>query len=268
MSTYSARILADSVNPRGVRLITVEATYPAIVHEHLLTHRAFGRCTGSLRAVPVAKMIAAVREHPYVPDAFGENRPGMVAGDDLPPEKQEIARRMWLAAARSACDQAEAMAAAGVHKQWANRLLGPFSWRTVIITATDWGNFFNLRCHPDAQPEIRRAAETMRTAIDASTPRPLAVGDWHLPLITEEDGPADILPWVSAARCARVSYLTHAVRRDLSEDLTLAHKLHTAGHMSPFEHAARAEGDTNYRGNLRGFTQLRKMIPGEAVYGG
>jgi hypothetical protein len=34
----------------------------------------------------------------------------------------------------------------GVTKQLANRLLEPFMWHTVIVTATEWENFFKLRC--------------------------------------------------------------------------------------------------------------------------
>ena len=57
-----------------------------------------------------------------------------------------------------------------VHKQVANRLLEPFMWHTVIVTATEWDNFFNLRCHPDAQPEIRLVAESMRAAVRPPSP--------------------------------------------------------------------------------------------------
>jgi hypothetical protein len=55
---YAARVLADSVNPAGVRLVTVEATYPHIVHPHILTHRMFSRGTGSSRAIPARKLFA------------------------------------------------------------------------------------------------------------------------------------------------------------------------------------------------------------------
>jgi thymidylate synthase ThyX len=47
-------------------------------------------------------------------------------------------------------------------------------WHTVIVTATEWDNFWNLRCHADAQPEIRLVAETMRDARAASEPAELA----------------------------------------------------------------------------------------------
>jgi thymidylate synthase ThyX len=71
----------------------------------------------------------------------------------------------------------------GVHKQLANRLLEPFSWHTVVVTATDWDNFFHLRCHPDAQPEFQKIAGMMRDVMEASTHN-LYYGEWHLPYIT------------------------------------------------------------------------------------
>jgi hypothetical protein len=37
---------------------------------------------------------------------------------------------------------------AGVTKQICNRYLEPFMWHTVLVTSTEWENFFKLRC-PD-----------------------------------------------------------------------------------------------------------------------
>ena len=54
-----------------------------------------------------------------------------------------------------AVDAARQLDALGVHKQVANRVLEPFMWHTVIITATDWDGFWLQRCSPLAQPEIR-----------------------------------------------------------------------------------------------------------------
>jgi nitroreductase len=81
------------------------------------------------------------------------------------------------------------MSSAGVHKQVVNRLIEPFLHTTVLVTATAraYRHFFALRCHPAAQPEMRRAAEAMRAAYDASTPRPLEYGEWHTPYILNED---------------------------------------------------------------------------------
>ncbi|MBQ69438.1 hypothetical protein CL689_05195 [Candidatus Saccharibacteria bacterium] len=132
----------------------------------------------------------------------------------------------------------------GVSKGLANRILEPFMWHTVIITATEWDNFFNLRTHKDAQLEIRTAAKMMQEAYNASTPTLLQEGDWHLPFIQPHE-----LEWarenplvarkVSSARCARVSYLTHDTgEANIDRDLSRADGLAGDGHMSPFHHAA------------------------------
>jgi hypothetical protein len=164
----------------------------------------------------------------------------------------------------------------GLHKQIANRLLEPFLWHTVIVTATEWDNFWALRCNKDAQPEIRVAAEMMKKLYDESTPRKLDYGEWHLPLVTDEERvewagthPHPLYaPQVCSGRCARVSYLTHDGRRDPEADFELATKLMKAGHMSPFEHAARpwVDGPRAFNGNFRGWQQFRKLLPNEAVF--
>jgi thymidylate synthase ThyX len=113
-----------------------------------------------------------------------------------------------------------------------------------------------------AQPEIRVAAEAMRAAYDASTPVAVPHGQWHTPYVHDEDGDLDdeTKRQVSAARCARVSYLTHDGRRDIEKDLVLYDRLVTARppHWAPLEHVATpATDDEAPLGNLRGWRQLR-----------
>ncbi len=155
---------------------------------------------------------------------------------------------------------------AGLHKQVSNRLLEPFMWHYVIVTATEWENFYQQRCNPAAQPEIRAVAEAMREAMENSTPHPVDYGDWHAPYVSAEDDVhgEDMLK-VSAARCARVSYLTHDGKRDLSKDIELYDRLTAATpmHASPLEHVARPQRpDEDVRGNLRGWRQLRHQVSG------
>ena len=45
--SYSAKILADSLNPCGVRLTTFEITFPRIVLAEFNTHRVFSRNSAS-----------------------------------------------------------------------------------------------------------------------------------------------------------------------------------------------------------------------------
>jgi thymidylate synthase ThyX len=140
-------------------------------------------------------------------------------------------------------------------------------WHTVIVSSTEWENFFGLRCNPLAQPEIRAAAEAMRAAYEKSNPRPRG---WHLPYLNEdEDGYLNlrICKKVSAARCARVSYLTHDGKRSIEADIKLYDQLTSADppHASPLEHVATPCPTHPYTenhplGNFTGWDQLRHMM--------
>jgi thymidylate synthase ThyX len=144
-------------------------------------------------------------------------------------------------------------------------------WHTVIVTATEWDNFYALRDNSQAQPEIQRAASMMKSVQTDSIPELLYTNEWHLPLIREEDRdmPLDILKKISVGRCTRVSYLTHNGRRDPEDDIRLHDQILGNGHMSPFEHVATPidtvtqERHGVFEGNFRGWHQYRKDIPGE-----
>ena len=287
---YCANVLADSI-ASGVRLTTLVIKFPRFVLAEFNTHRTMSRSSASSRAIPVEKRIAEVRANPFVPLSFGKNKRGMQSTEEI--EDQEKARVAWRQAAIHACFHAENVAAMGVHKQFANRLIEPFAFHTVICSATEWANYFALRCSEFAQPEIRIVSEAMRDAMDASTPVELAPGEWHLPLIDDGDRAevADpvLLARVSAARCARVSYLTHGGERSIEADLELYDRLVGPGHMAPLEMAAMVGEPFDQEGYARmhkcstgnetvGFSgpfignfrapwiQLRKTIPGEAVH--
>ena len=275
-SSFRATVMADSVDPTGRhRLTTLELTYPRIIHAEFMTHRQFSRNAASSRAIPTATLVQRVLDHPYVPEAFGRNQKGMQAGEDLADDDNAAARRAWLAARSYAVEQARELLALGVHKQHVYRLLEPFQWYTVIVTATEWSNFLALRDHPAAQPEIQRVARLVRAALEGSTPRSLDYGEWHMPLVPDlerlrADGLSDItIRQISVARCARVSYLTHHGERDTTADLRLYCDLVDQGHMSPLEHVARPlePGETPPPSNLVGWVQLRKTIPNEDDFG-
>src|ERR1044072_5307747 len=212
---FDAKVLADSVSPAGYRLTTLEATFPRFVLAEFNTHRVFSRNSASSRAIPIAKQLRRLLEEPYVPIEFGSNQPGMQAGPALEGGKRDAAEDEWLRARDDAVrrvlglvtdpgtaegelldvlEQVEEGTRAksrpaewlNVHKQVANRLLEPFMWHTGIVTATEWDNFWNLRRHADAQPEIRLVAETMRDTAAASEPVELAEGEGQLPLVGTE----------------------------------------------------------------------------------
>jgi thymidylate synthase ThyX len=269
---FSARVLLDSLSPAGVRLTTMEVRYPRFIHSELMTHRLFSRNAASSRAIPIRKMIDAVRAEPAMPTWWGRNQSGMQAEVELDSAARELAQAEWRRALEDALAHAERLASSEIqlHKQLVNRLLEPFAWITVIITATEWANFFTQRTHADAQPELKHAAELMLAAYRASAPRAVALGDWHTPLILpdeEAELPVETRMRISVARSARVSYLSHDGTRDHAKDLELYERLvggGANGHWSPFEHVATpfAQAD-RWSANFQGWEQFRKRFPQE-----
>ncbi len=259
---YSARVLLDSVTPAGVRLTTLEVTFPRFVLAEFNTHRVFSRNSASSRAVPTSKLLERVEHDPAGPLEWGRNKAGMSASEHLSAEETQAARQIWLQARDDAVLRARRLVDLNVHKQELNRLLEPFLWHTVIVTATEWENFFALRCAPNAQPELREAALRMRDAIERSSPESLAYGQWHTPLLHADENGLDLedRKRISAARCARVSYLTHEGRRETEKDLELYERLRTDRHLSPFEHVATPAGDEHFHANFRGWIQMRAEI--------
>jgi len=261
---YDAKMIADSISPEGVRLTTMEVTYPRFVHTEFMTHRMFSRNAASSRAIPIQKMIQAVLDDPVMPVWWGKNQAGMQAREELEGEALILAGERWLQARDEAIEWVGCLADIGLHKQIANRLLEPWMWITVIVSATDWANFFHLRCHPDAQPEIQKIAYMMRDLYYSHEPEEATV---HLPYIYPEDcePPRTLydLKKISVGRCARVSYLTHDGKRDPQADIDLCNRLILSGHWSPFEHVAQSTSKPGYFGNFRGWYQYRKEFKDE-----
>lgn len=267
---YNAQVIKDSIAPSGFRLTTMVLTYPRFVHSEFMTHRAFSRNAASSRAIPIEKMIRAIQDDPVTPVWWGKAQTGMQAHEEIGSSLKHYAIANWNQACHQAIINARGLANLGVHKQIANRLLEPFSWITVIVTGNPYAyeNFFALRCHPDAQPELQKAAYLARDAYYASQPNPLNNGLWHLPFFSYEDAMEyrnignknEIFRKISVARCARVSYLTHDGKREISEDLRLFERLKVSGHWSPFEHVAMATQSGVSSGNFVGWIQFRKTF--------
>lgn len=281
----TAKVICDSVTRAGERLISWELRYPRFIHAEFMTHRAFSRNASSSRAIPVSRMIRDVIAQPAAPIHWGANEPGMVAHAELEPNVQAEANAVWMQACLDAVKHAQKMVALGVHKQVANRLIEPFNHIRVLCSTTDTGNFFALRDHPNAQPEIQALARAMRAAMDASTPRTLGPMQWHLPYIERQDyvmfdtyegaewdgtgaHPISTLTKLSVARCARVSYRNaqgHLPATD--HDLALYARLmsDTPMHASPAEHQATPVVDEcsaklAAQSNFNGWVQYRKIV--------
>jgi thymidylate synthase ThyX len=262
---FSAKIQLDSLAPSGARLITFVLSYPRFIHPEFMTHRMFSRNTSSSRAIPYKKLRQQVLEHPAMPISWGENQRGMVAGTSFSEEKVQQAEQVWLAARDSAVKSADLLEELNLHKQHVNRLLEPFTWATVICSATTYDNFFCLRRAPDAQPEIRLLADLMYDAYMSSVPRALSVGEWHLPFVESwerQEESLETLQKISVARCARVSYLNFEGQRNVAADIGLFDRLASSRHWSPFEHIAQARDELEFSGNYIGFRQLRQLVEG------
>lgn len=251
-----AKVIADSINEDGIRLTTFEARFWRPVLAEFNTHCVLSRNSASSRAIPLRKMLDRVAD-PATPLLWAAEQKGMQGGDEVSEDAIEKAVDIWERAGMEARGLAKKLGDLGIHKSIANRLLEPFMWHTAVVTATAWDNFFEQRCSPLAQPEIREVAELMREAREASEPDPLEDGEWHLPYIDDQTKCEALQRWyggspiepsgfqerlapISAARCARVSYLTQDGVRDLDKDLELYDRLVTArpAHWSPLEHVA------------------------------
>lgn len=318
MSIAQATVIAHSISDQEIPLITFQLRYWRPIHAECRTHRVLSqsseqvvvleqeislmddrdmsRNAGSSRARPSKAIIEQVRNEPWGPIYWGKNEPGMQAREELKASERAQAERAWRESAVYAAESAQLMMEAGAHKQIVNRLLEPFTYIDVVMTGTDFANWFALRDHPDADPSIQNLAQVMKEALAASKPAYLNPGQWHLPYITPDDvvlvkefmaegevyanlNPLPLLRKISAARCARVSYKAFdGTVSPIAADLELFNKLVRAElvHASPTEHQATPDfwedADEEWmnpkmHGNFRGWIQHRKLIPNEYVAG-
>jgi len=351
MNNNKCEILSDSKNTFGNRITTFKLTYPRIVHAELMTHRMFSRNAASSRAVPISKMIESVKNNMFIPLAVQKAHKGMQGTEYFEDVELEQAKQLWIESAELALQQAEKMKQFGITKQLINRILEPYQYYQVLVTATEFENFFELRLpkyvignttfrskedglktgrwlydnkleanenggnlfistetgevFPDtliewlecnqsqADIHIQAIAELMWDAMNESTPKQLQAGEYHIPFgdnidITDkfawDNSTGDLIEAkikIATARCARISYETLGdnPKIDYEADLKLHDRLLAEGHMSPFEHCARAMDKLEYEAfvktvkdkmgypwqhgwcdNYRGFISYRNLI--------
>lgn len=271
-----ARIVADSVSDRGIRLTTFHLRYWRPIHSELMTHRVFSRNARSSRAVPSRVLLT---EPIFIP-VFGMNKPGMQSDIVAPQELQMKWRNEWQDLAAICREYVERWSNEGMHKQHANRPLEWFGWIDVLVTSTYWHNFWTLRISDFAQPEFNELAQCMKRAMDQSIPQVLRPTQWHLPYIQSSERSLfsiDELLKLSTARCARLSYRPFDGKADYTAEVDRYKKLVVSSpvHASPAEHQATPDTYTyklgggwdhpNEHGNLRGWRQHRKIIRNEAI---
>lgn len=313
-----SEIIADSVNIKDNRLTTYILEYPRFIHAEVMTHRMFSKNAASSRAIPIEKMIQQVIDNPAMPVFWGKNQSGMQANEELDdikreeavlenidydleefllgsidgPDKtyysykltnREYAEILWLEARDKAISYVRQLEKLGLHKQISNRLLEPWFNIRIILSGTEFENFFALRAHKDAQPELQNLAYLMLEQYNNSKPKELKPGEWHIPFGDKIDknriieylekvhGFADTgdiercYMKIAVARCARVSYFNYEGKDDYEADIKLCDRLfgNIPRHLSPTEHIAKSMDSSDYIGNFRGFKQYRKFFEDE-----
>ena len=255
-TSIKAAVICDSISEQGVRLTTFEIEYPRIVMSEFNTHRAVSRNSSSSRAIPVSKMLEHTKNINLKPIYFGSKKSGMQAGDELVGEDLQYAKSTWESALHSMVHSAKILDECGVAKEVCNRLVEPFQLVKVVCTATDWDNFFNLRLHPDSDPNICMLAYKMYQAMQESAPFNLKSGDWHLPYIYRIKSFDGVMKYaleefpklhelslaeaikISAASCASVSYRTEGMTLEKADKIFDMLIKAEVIHSSPFEHLA------------------------------
>lgn len=253
--TITAKVICDSISPDGIRLSTIQLRYPRMIHSEIMTHRVFSRNGRSSRAVPMKVLL---KEDPYTP-FFMMNEPGMVATKEFSKTKQMLLQWEWKALAWVTKKFVGHWSKMGVHKQWANRPLEWFGYIDVLITSTEWNNFFALRDEDGAQPEIKTLAVAIKEALNASTPNKLNHGEWHMPYIKYEEDASKVYDYlksskslrtktvvdehllkISTARCARLTIRPFDGDGSVKKELQRYEKLMVSRpvHASPAEHVA------------------------------
>lgn len=273
--TTEAKLLTDVVN-MGNRLTIFEIKFHRFVLAEVNTHRSHSRSSASSRAIPVAKMLGRAIASPAMPIMWTREQPGMQGGDELTGQDLIDAQLLLQDIADHTTDAIQRYLASHpdkstrLHKSLLNRPMEWFQYHTIIFGATNdgWDNFFAQRAtknSPLAQPELRAVVDLMLDIYETSTPDYIPLNKWVTPYVDtlEESLSVEHACRISAARCARVSYLNHDGVPDVAGDLALFDKLISAKpmHAAPLEFVARPLHPSEEQvGNFKGYRQLRHMV--------
>lgn len=282
-TNITAKVICDSVSQDGVRMTTFEIEYPRFIHGELMTHRSLSKNSSSSRAIPIKKMLDQIEGNMAVPVYWGKAKSGMQATEEVDVDDQLVSLFQWKMSFLDVKARIDKLSSQGLHKQVPNRLSEPFQMMKVVISGTDWHNFFNLRIHPDAQPEICMLAYKMYIAMQNSSPNKLQEGEWHLPYVNivsnehetyynafeYDKGVGHTVEQVlnledaikySAACCASVSYRTDGMTLDKANKIFDMLVKAEVVHASPFEHLATPIRDRskNINGWDEGITHMNR----------
>jgi hypothetical protein len=275
------KILAHSLNiATGDEIVTfLLERFPYTLIQEPATHRLlrwsshcvsgdlnpFGetvsRSSASSRAIPVKKMIERILEDPFIPTWTAHQKGMQGKFDALTEEQIELANEGQIECMYTAIAWARKFDEAGIHKQHINDLLKPFMRIPILVTGTEWENFFNLRCNEETvRPEFYEQAVAMKVAYDESIPDELEPGEWHIPFSGRLDENLDLATKlkICTARDARLSYASHDGMFDQERDIQLHDILLKEKHSNPFEHSAVAVA-------TKGLPEYASLVTGEGV---
>jgi len=302
-------LVLKSINSlNGSRMMTLRCHYPRIIHAEVKTHSALKTNSASSRAVPVKVMNESILADIAMPLRFGANQAGMQ--DQGIEHDAEVSldgvwcangRCAWGHAAGLAVEVSGALSEAGYHKQVCNRITEPYQYMDVVMSGSEWANFFWLRCDEDADPTLQVLADLCLQAYQHDSWDNLDDGDWHLPFVQYERGYHGEQLWytydvnggevpltLEEAKLVSMSVAAQSSFRKadatLEKALVIKEKLFSGKkvHASPSEHQAMVVGVPNTTqpfcyapkgithitadgrygsGNLIGWIQLRQLIP-------
>lgn len=319
MTTITSEVIAHSISPDGKEIISFENVFPRIILAECNTHRILSKNSASSRAIPVQAMNDHILSDIARPWRFGKKNKGMQdAGEhDVPvfvsgfyhqlimrgygtDEAREMATMSpedaWDFATEFAVSISNDFDQAGYAKQVCNRLTEFAQHMKVIVTGTEFDNFFWLRDHEDADPTIHMLAVTMKEALKNSAPRLLLPGEWHTPYYfdgfwSEKEDGKDVHGYtlqqalrISSSCAAQTSYRKNDDSLEKAEGIFGRLVNGDRMHSSPFEHQATPIDGTNvssspqtwpvgvthmdregrlWSGNFQGWIQHRKLIMDE-----
>jgi thymidylate synthase ThyX len=283
----SATVICDSINEHNDRITTIECVVPRIVLAEFNTHRMFSRNSASSRAIPAKKMIQMLRDEPFIPIKWMKQHSGMQGNEYFDLDQPEVLGQFrpkyfpeaWLRSRDTMINMSESMADAGLTKQITNRLLEPFMYHKILVTATDYENFTSLRANEAAEIHIQDFAYKLIEALNKSVPKSLRAGEWHMPYSDGIDSAAlwkffiegksnvalqenvwarirtELKLKICTARCAQTSYVIigeDGKPMDYEKLIKLHDRLAENGHVSPFEHCSQAMTKDEYFSYARG----------------
>ncbi len=256
-NNISAKVIADSINQKGIRMTTFELNFHRYILAEANTHRMLSKNAASSRAIPLQSIIHQIMNEPAIPVHWGTNNPGMQSKSEMSLENQVIAKEKWIEAMHKMIESANILGdknGLNMHKQNVNRLLEAFTMTKQVLTGTTFANLLNLRDHDDAQPEFRVLASCIKECLEQSKPELLVPGEWHVPYVaTKRNSIGNLEYWsndtkidldtarkISASCCAQVSYrkLDDTIEKalDIFGMLHLEDDKNRHKHSSPVEH--------------------------------